>query len=117
MFYTGVVGTAVAGIPASFVWVTPTWEELGLLVLMGTFAAGAHNCFIRGYREGDASAIVPFDYSRLVFAAIAGFLIFGDVPDWLTIVGAAIIVATTLYIARREAVEARARRAEAVAED
>ena len=60
---------------------------------------------------------MPFDYSRLVFAAIAGFLIFGDVPDWLTIVGAAIIVATTLYIARREAVEARARRAEAVPED
>lgn len=110
MFYTGVVGTVVAGIPASFVWIWPTWGELGLLVLMGICAAGAHNCFIRGYREGDASAIVPFDYSRLVFAAIAGFLIFGDVPDWLTIVGAAVIVVTTLYIARREAVEARERR-------
>ncbi len=113
MFYTGVVGTVVAGIPAAFVWITPTWNEMGLLVLMGVFAAGAHNCFIRGYREGDASAIVPFDYSRLVFAAIAGFLIFGDVPDWLTIAGAVIIVATTLYIARREAVEAKARRAAA----
>jgi len=110
MFYTGVVGTVVAGIPAAYVWITPTWSELGLLVVMGAFAAGAHNCFIRGYREGEASAIVPFDYSRLVFAGIAGYVIFSDVPDWLTIVGALIIVATTLYIARREAAEAKAQR-------
>ena len=111
MFYTGVVGTVVAGIPAAYVWTTPTWGELGLLVIMGAFAAGAHNCFIRGYREGEASAIVPFDYSRLVFAGIAGFVIFSDVPDWLTIAGAVIIVMTTLYIARREAADAKAQRA------
>ncbi len=115
MFYTGVVGTCVAAIPTYLVWQDPTWFELGLLMLMGAAGAGAHNCFIRGYREGEASAIVPFDYSRLVFAGIAGFVIFGDVPDWLTIVGAVVIVATTLYIARREAQEARARRAEAEA--
>ncbi len=108
MFYTGVVGTCVAAIPAAYVWVEPTWAELGLLSLMGASGAGAHNCFIRGYREGDASAIVPFDYSRLVFAAAAGFVFFGDIPDVLTGVGAAIIVATTLYIARREAKAARA---------
>ncbi|MEQ8746193.1 DMT family transporter [Pyruvatibacter sp.] len=110
MFYTGVVGTCVAAIPAWLVWQQPTWNELGLLMLMGAAGAGAHNCFIRGYREGEATAIVPFDYSRLVFAGIAGFVIFGDVPDWLTIAGAVIIVATTLYIARREAIEAKALR-------
>jgi len=108
MFYTGVVGTAVAAIPTYLVWQTPTWPELGLLGVMGAAGAGAHNCLIRGYREGDASAIVPFDYARLVFAAAAGFVIFGDVPDWLTVLGAAIIVATTLYIARREAADSAA---------
>ena len=110
MFYTGVVGTCVAAIPAYFVWQDPTWAELGLLMLMGAAGAGAHNCFIRGYREGEASAIVPFDYSRLVFAGIAGFVIFADVPDVFTVAGAAVIVATTLYIARREAMEAKAQR-------
>ena len=108
MFYTGVVGTCVAAVPAYLVWQDPTWTELGLLLLMGASGAGAHNCFIRGYREGEASAIVPFDYSRLVFAGIAGFAVFGDVPDLMTIAGALIIVATTLYIARREAQAAKA---------
>lgn len=111
MFYTGVVGTCVAAVPTWFVWQDPTWTELGLLSLMGAAGAGAHNCFIRGYREGEASAIVPFDYSRLVFAGLAGFAVFGDVPDLLTVAGALVIVATTLYIARREAQEARAAKA------
>lgn len=103
MFYTGVVGACVAAVPAFLVWQTPTPAELALLLAMGAAGAGAHNCFIRGYREGEASAIVPFDYARLVFAGVAGFAVFGDVPDLLTVAGALVIVATTLYIARREA--------------
>ena len=50
-----------------------------------------------------ASVIAPVDYSRLIFAALAGWLVFATVPDIYTIIGASIIVASSFYIVRREA--------------
>ena len=58
---------------------------------------------IAAYRTGEASVVAPFDYSKLIVAGILGFVIFGEVPDHWTLAGAAVIVAATLYIARREA--------------
>jgi len=103
MFYTGFVGTFVAIVPAWFNWVPPTPTEYLLLVLVGVLGATAHNCFIRGYAIGDATAVAPFEYTSLIFAAIAGVIIFSDLPDVYTILGAAIIVGASLYIVRREA--------------
>jgi drug/metabolite transporter (DMT)-like permease len=51
---------------------------------------------------GDAAAMAPVDYTRLVFAIILGYLLFRDVPNAVTMSGAAIVVAATLYIAFRE---------------
>ena len=56
-------------------------------------------------------AVAPIDYSRLVFAGIMGFLLFGELPDRYTLVGAAIIVGSTLYIAYRETYLSRTHRA------
>ena len=103
MFYTNVVGVLLIAVPTLFVWQTPTGSEFALLLLMGGLAMAAHNCFIRAFAIGEASAIAPVDYSRLVLAAVAGFLLFGSVPDGYTIIGAVIIVAASLYIVRREA--------------
>jgi drug/metabolite transporter (DMT)-like permease len=107
MFYTNVVTIVLIAIPAFFVWVTPTWSQLALLVVMGVLATSAHNCFIRAYALGEASAIAPVDYSRLVMAAVVGILLFGDIPDIYTIAGALIIVSASFYIIRREAQLAR----------
>jgi len=103
MFYTALIGIPVTGIPSYFVWVQPTAYELLQLLVMGLFAAGAHNCFIRAYAVGEASAIAPVDYTRLIIAAIAGYLIFGTVPDVYTGIGAIIIMSAAFYIIRREA--------------
>ena len=70
---------------------------------MGILATISHNCFIRAFALGEASVIAPVDYSRLVFAALAGWLIFATVPDAYTILGALIIVGSSFYILRREA--------------
>ena len=107
MFYTNVVALVLIAIPTYFVWQTPNVVELFMLVAMGLLATLSHNCFIRAFALGEASAIAPVDYSRLVFAAIAGWLVFGSVPDLYTISGAAIIVASSFYIVRREAQLAR----------
>lgn len=108
MFYTNTVSLALIAIPTYFVWQTPNMAELFLLIAMGVLATISHNCFIRAFALGEASAIAPVDYSRLVFAALAGWLVFGSVPDFYTIVGAAIIVGSSFYIVRREAQLARA---------
>jgi len=107
MFYTGVGGLAVTSVPAYLVWLEPSWMELLLLAIMGSAGAASHNCFIRGYRIGEATVIAPFEYARLIFLAIAGVVIFGNVPTIWTLIGAAIIIGAALYIVRREAQSAK----------
>ena len=71
----------------------------------------------RAYVLADASAVQPFDYLRLPFIALLGFLLFDEIPDpWLW-PGAAIIAGSTFYIARREAQLARAHRAARAPQD
>lgn len=103
MFYTNIVTVSLIAIPTFFVWQTPTMNEFLMLIAMGVLATASHNCFIRAFAIGEASAIAPVDYSRLIFAALAGWLVFSTVPDRFTIIGALIIVASSFYIVRREA--------------
>lgn len=103
LFFSGTVSSAVALVPALFVWRTPDWSELAVLMLMGGCGAAGQYCMIRGFRVGEATALIPFDYTRLLFAGVIGYFIFAEVPDAWTLTGAAIIVASTLYIGLREA--------------
>lgn len=107
VFSFGVVSTAASAVPAALVWQAPTAAELVVLVLIGIVGTVAQSCGIRGFRAGEATAVAPFDYSRLLFAGALGYLLFGDVPTPQTLLGAALIVGSTLYIARREAMLAR----------
>jgi drug/metabolite transporter (DMT)-like permease len=113
MFYFGVFSTIAALPPALFVWQWPTALEWVLLVMIGVLGALSQSFWIRAYRAGEASLVAPFDYLRLLFAGIAGYLAFAETIDLWTVAGAAVIVASTVYIARRET---RVRRAKAAAE-
>ncbi len=93
--------------PALFVWQTPSWEGLAATAALGFFATAAHLCFTRAMASAEASAIVPLDFIRLPFAAVIGFVWFGEVPDIWTAVGALIIASAAVYIAQREIVAAR----------
>lgn len=95
--------TSFMAIPAFLVWRTPTLEEWGLAACMGVLATIGQSFIIRAYSAGDASAVAPFDYLRLPFSVVAGVWVFTEPVSWWTLGGAAIIVAATLYIARREA--------------
>ncbi|MGD8310832.1 MAG: DMT family transporter [Chromatiales bacterium] len=95
--------TLLAAIPLPFVWRTPDPEQWAMLFLIGLLGTLAQTCIIRAYKIGEATAVAPFDYSRIVFAGILAYFVFGELPDIWSVVGAAIIVASTLYIARREA--------------
>jgi drug/metabolite transporter (DMT)-like permease len=57
---------------------------------------------VLAFRYGDASVLAPFSYTQLLWVSLLGFLVFGEVPDILTVTGAAVIVASGLYTAHRE---------------
>jgi drug/metabolite transporter (DMT)-like permease len=95
--------TPLSLIPALFVWQWPDWQMLGYLIGLGGSGTLAHLLLTMAYSKADASAVIPFDYARLPFVAVIAFLLFGEVPDLWTWLGAAVIAASAIYIARREA--------------
>ena len=95
--------TPISLIPALFVWKTPQWEEWPVLVALGVSASIGHLAMTRAFAVTDVTAVLPFDYLRLPFVAIIGFLVFTQVPDLMTWVGGAIIAVAAIYIAEREA--------------
>lgn len=101
--WSAVLGLLLAAPVAAFEWQWPTWPDLALLSIMGVAGLVAQSCYIKGMAIGDTTAMAPIDYSRLLFALIVGFVLFQDVPDPLAMAGAAIVIASTLFITFREA--------------
>jgi drug/metabolite transporter (DMT)-like permease len=99
------VGTALAlGIVATpFFWVPLAhWYDAALLCLLGVVALTAIVCVNRSLKLAPASVVVPYQYMLIVWAIIFGYLVFGDVPEWPMLVGAAIIIGAGLFIFFRE---------------
>ena len=103
MSWSTVLGLVLAIPPAIFVWRVPTPRDLALLGAMGVLGTVTQACYIKGMAEGDAAVMAPMDYSRLIFAIVFGYVIFGEVPDSITMFGTLIVIASTLYITIREA--------------
>jgi drug/metabolite transporter (DMT)-like permease len=102
--------TPLSLIPALFVWQWPDPRTFGALVGLGCLGTIAHLSVARALASADASACAPFEFARLPFAALIGFLWFGEVTDLWTWAGAAIIAGTSVYVAHREARLARLER-------
>jgi drug/metabolite transporter (DMT)-like permease len=109
VLYMNLLLTPLSLLPAAFFWRWPTLPELGLGLFIGICAVLAHILFTRAFAGSDASAIMPFDYARLPFVALVGYLLFGELPDAWTWIGAAVIAGAAIYIAQREAQVARER--------
>ena len=93
--------TLATFVPALFVWRWPEPFELLLLLAIGGAGTLGQMFTVLGLRGVQPSAVMPIDYTRLIFATFYGFLLFGQLPGPATIAGAGVIVAATLYIARR----------------
>ena len=101
-----VFSVPVTLVPALFAWSLPGPQTLIWLVLLAGAGLIAHQCLARSFAAADASAVLPYDYMRLVVTATLAFLAFGEVPTIWTWIGAAVIVGAVAYIARREAIAA-----------
>ena len=102
VFYSVVGATVLSLFPALTVWKPVTAEVFMLGVAIGILGTLAQITTIRAVSVGEAGAVAPFDYFRLLYAGIYGYLIFAEVPDGWTWAGAGVIVVSTLYIAQRE---------------
>lgn len=110
--YLGFAAIIPVGILYGWLSGTPlrSLDTTATLYFAGAFSIGlvAYYAIVAAMRLGEVSFVTPFRYSRLLFALIIGVLVFGESPDALTLVGAAIIVASGIYTVLRERRLARA---------
>jgi drug/metabolite transporter (DMT)-like permease len=102
LVYAAVLGLVFSIPPALFVWRWPSLPDLGLLAAMGVIGTFTQGAYIKGMQSGEAAVMAPIDYTRLVFAVLAGLLLFHEAPRTATLIGAGIVVASTLFISLRE---------------
>ena len=105
LLYTAVVGTVVLSAALPAVWVAPEPAHWPLFALLGVFGGAGHFTLIKAFQRAPAAVVAPFSYASLLWATGYGWLVFGDLPDGWTVVGAAVIAGGGLYILHRERVK------------
>ena len=96
------VGALVTSLVVPFFWVQPDATGWIAMVGLGLFGGIGHFALIKALESAPAATVTPFGYAALLWATLFGFVLFGDLPDLWTIVGAVIIAASGLYIFHRE---------------
>lgn len=110
LFYLLLVTTPLSAVPAAFVWSDPAWPGLGWAAAAAFLGNLGQITFYRALSHADASAVLPFEYTRLLFAALLGFLFFDEQPDLWTWLGGTVIFAATVYGARSMTIGEKERR-------
>ncbi len=103
-FYFTAFCTLYTGLAMPWFWVAPTLSDWPLLISVGLLGGLAQLCMTRAFSLAAASVVAPFDYTHLLWSVLLGWYLFGDFPDAQTWIGAAIVVASGLYILYRETI-------------
>jgi drug/metabolite transporter (DMT)-like permease len=101
--YMVLLTTPMTLLAALFVWQNPSLEQLGWAALLGAAGSTGHLCMSRALATADATVVAPLDYLRLPIVALIAFIAFGEVPGVWVWLGGAVIAASSIYIAQREA--------------
>ncbi len=115
MFWNSSIVMTAMGVMMIPEWKTPQGDDVWLFVYLAFSGVLAQYVTTAAFRYGEASLLAPIQYTALIWAAIAGYLVFDDVPSAMLWIGAALIMAATLYVIRGEATARRARREAAAA--
>lgn len=102
MTYSSIAGVFILSALVPFVWVAPSWQAVAFGVFIGVASTLGQWIVVLAFRYADASVLAPFSYTQLLWVSLLGFLVFGEIPDAWTVVGAGFIVASGLYTAHRE---------------
>lgn len=102
LFYTAAFGAVLTSLFLPFIWHTPhTWLEITLMMSMSLCGGLGHYCVIQALMRAEASELAPLNYLTMVFAMGFGYAFFGETPSVNTVMGAALIVFSGLYLWRR----------------
>ena len=107
MAYQSIFLTLAMAGPAIFLWVTPTLGEALLIAVIGGLMSLMQWAFIQAFKAGEAAAIAPMEYSRLLYAVFIGIVFFSEAPTSWTLGGTGIIIASTLYTLHRNVLKKR----------
>lgn len=102
LLHYAIVATIATGLTLPFVWVTPTATDFALMIAIGGLGATGQVFITQSYRLGEAGLVAPFQYTTILWGLLFGLWVFGDTPDPITLLGAAIVIASGLYILHRE---------------
>ena len=94
VFYYSLASSVVAGAFMPVQWVTPNLEDLALLILVGLVGGVAQIFMTNAFRNAPVAVIAPFDYTTMIWAAMLGFFVWGDIPGVNVWVGVAIVTAS-----------------------
>lgn len=102
LIYSASIGAIITSATVPFYWTPLSPSEWGLMILLGVIGGTGHFTLIKAYRVSPVATVAPFTYSNMLWAIGYGYLVFGNLPDQWTIVGALIIMGSGLYIFHRE---------------
>ncbi|MEE2997100.1 MAG: DMT family transporter [Pseudomonadota bacterium] len=108
VFWMNLLMVPLTAIPLIFVWVSPGPEDFLSIAIMALSGWAAHFCQARAFETADASAVMPFDFLRLPLGALFGYLLFTEMIDVWTWIGAVVIFLSGYYITRREGLKKKA---------
>jgi drug/metabolite transporter (DMT)-like permease len=103
VFYVFLLMMLVGIGPTLYTWKPIALHHVPWIIGLGVFSSLATQGVTRALAVGEASVVMPFNFLKLPFAACLGLIVFSEIPDLWTAVGAAVIFASSYYIARREA--------------
>ncbi len=90
--HTGLAALVLTGLLQPFVWQTPPLADLPWMLLLGLLGGVGHSLLVLAFARAPASVLAPMSYTQLLWAGLAGVLVFNDWPDGWTLIGAAVIV-------------------------
>jgi drug/metabolite transporter (DMT)-like permease len=102
LFYTALTGAVWSTAVVVFFWRTPQLTHWGVFFGTGVLGAAAHLCLVNAFSLAEASLIAPFNYTKLLWVSILGYLLFDDMPTVNTLLGSIVIIVAGLYVLYRE---------------
>ena len=101
-FYAAFLQLPMALVAALFVWQWPTLGQLGLLLAISTIGTLAQISLSQAFREADSTVVLPMDFTKLVWASLLGYAIFGEIPDPWAWIGGLVVFSGVLGVAYGE---------------
>jgi drug/metabolite transporter (DMT)-like permease len=101
VLYFTVVGTIVTGLSLFFAWRTPSFDALARMALLGAFATAGQLLMTTAFRQADAGALAPYNYTSIVWTALFGYVMWGETIGAMPLFGIALIVGSSIAVAMR----------------